>query len=90
MSLRYLPPYRRASSRPEYPEYLESVTAQAAEARSKDRRPSPGQEDRPLDGLGACLALSIAVLIRLAHGCYELDHPPSGWCQDNPAACVHF
>ncbi|MFC9882041.1 hypothetical protein ACFVJW_21025 [Streptomyces libani] len=41
-------------------------------------------------GLGACLAISIAVLIRLVHGFYEMDHPPSGWCQDNSAACVHF
>nr|ADC52806.1 putative transposase [Streptomyces platensis] len=70
------PPYRRAPSRPEYPEYLEGVTAQAAEARFKDRRPSPGQEDRPLGGTG-CLPRD---LHRGAHqaGAWLLrDGPPT-------------
>ncbi|MFE1175951.1 hypothetical protein [Streptomyces sp. NPDC058773] len=54
---------------------------------------------RPLDrrvkktalwvGLGTCLVFSIAVLIGLVQGFYEMDHPPGGWCQDNSASCVH-
>ncbi|MCR8575893.1 hypothetical protein [Streptomyces sp. Isolate_219] len=40
-------------------------------------------------GLAVCLAFSIAVLIGLVQGFYEMDHPPGGWCQDNSDTCVH-
>ncbi|TJZ44622.1 hypothetical protein FCH28_30405 [Streptomyces piniterrae] len=39
-------------------------------------------------GIFACLAVSLAVIVGLVQGYYEMGHPPDGWCQDNSAKCV--
>ncbi|MFJ4530078.1 hypothetical protein [Streptomyces nigrescens] len=91
MSLRYAG--RHTGGRPHVPNTPNTSKASP----HKPPRPAPRTADRRRVkkialwvGLGACLAISIAVLIRLVHGFYEMDHPPSGWCQDNSAVCVHF